>query len=407
METPTSLTLEDVLAFDWFLAVAGSFLSFADLQHLSSTSKKCRGGVFAGINAWPRNGKDLFWTCQRVKPPKVLVMGVHCRAQSPASSILQFSFGKLAFDTSKAQVVEAWSELYRLPAPLEPPTAPKLCAADESGSKIFLCGGGFFGCEAALLDVQSRSWTTLPNMPSHKPNAGSCRLGSRIYIVGGQIDYANHGALRIDQTVHCFDLVAQEWVDSGIPAFPGRAYMQSAVIARDDHTIVVAGGRMLSQTQLFMPCREVYSLDVESGVWTRLVDLPESDDAAEKISCHGFLWKRASTESTTCVVARGSQTVQLLPNGQWEALPSFRQEKSDSCVACIGDALVSFSSNGHELVHLETGLQCDLSPQHDENDDIVMADGMKLVDTKEQPFFARLECLNKIVPVYSKNQGNV
>ncbi|CAB9525413.1 unknown protein [Seminavis robusta] len=210
----------------------------------------------------------------------------------------------------------------------------------------------------AIFDVKTSSWKSLAPMPECVCNAGICRLGSHVYIIGGE-----RGSYRYNQEVLCFDLETEKWMPSGIPDFPGRAYGGYATIASSNHTILLAGGVMITHWNFrhgprIGPCREVFSLDVTSCIWTRVADLPESDFAANK--CTGFLQQSANND-TSCVVVSGKQTVQLLPSGQWDALPSFR--KGAGCVASFGNTIVSFQRSLKELVLLEDGLHLSLPVQ--------------------------------------------
>ncbi|CAB9523282.1 expressed unknown protein [Seminavis robusta] len=421
MKSPpeTTLTWEDVLASDWFLSSAGSFLSFADLHYLSSTSKQCRNKVHAWIITWPKCAKDLFCACCQLQPPSsLLVFGLHnCSKAFPLgyveqlrpnpSPILQFSFASMTFDVSKAAILGAWS---LLSIANEAPdnlgrTAPNVCAVDDEGSKIFYCGGNQFAAKnegqwltvsemngncsssTAIFDVKTSSWKSLAPMPVGVCNAGICRLGSLVYIIGGET-----GSYGNNREVLCFDLETEAWVPAGIPSFPGRAYGGYATIASSNHTILVAGGGMVTDwNHMIGPCREVFSLDVTSCIWTRVADLPDSDYAAKK--CTGFL-RQSANNDTSCVVVSGKQTVQLLSSGHWDVLPGFRN--GPGCVASFGNTVVSSWLSLIELVLLEDGVHLSLPAQCN----AFRPKAMEIVDAAGQTLLVCLSGIDRIVPVY-------
>jgi len=73
-------------------------------------------------------------------------------------------------------------------------------------------------------------------------NAGGCRVGSKICIIGGETEEEYYGGPHFCRSILCFDSSQKEWWDIGIPDFPGRAFFGDAVVFDKHKRILVAGG---------------------------------------------------------------------------------------------------------------------------------------------------------------------
>lgn len=63
---------------------------------------------------------------------------------------------------------------------------------------------------AAMFDTTSGQWNKLSSIPKRRTFASTCRIGSRIYLIGGR-------RRREDvMNIWCFDLMLLQWVDTGI-----------------------------------------------------------------------------------------------------------------------------------------------------------------------------------------------
>ena len=156
------------------------------------------------------------------------------------------------------------------------------------------------------------------------PEGGIFRIGSRIYVIGGERSDEG-GTWSMRHSNLCFDLDQECWIDSGCDKFPVDAYEGYVVVVIDDSTVLVAGGSMITDWHheygpLVGRSRQVFSLNKNSGVWTQLSDLPESvcEDPI------GSLLKPKDQQQVTAVVMGKETWARLLPNGEWEVSPDLR-----------------------------------------------------------------------------------
>jgi len=165
-------------------------------------------------------------------------------------------------------------------------------------------------------------------MPDDRFNSGACRLGLRIYVLAGEKgDTWNSFVLK--KSILCFDLLQERWIGSGCEDFPGIAHQEFAVVALNDSTILVAGGTMYTRWLLGTPfggtSREVFSLNIISGVWTQLADLPEGLGDNHYGNVSGFLLKPDPNSEPTIVIMCEKLWAQLTPSGEWEAKPDLHR----------------------------------------------------------------------------------
>jgi len=358
MEDRNELNLVDLFETDWFFTLLGPCLSFADLRNLCLSSKPTQVAVRALVGTWPQEIRDALRTWCAKSPSSLLIFGVHNasdvdkRYRHPAP-IIRFRVDSLTYDDeSKTLLGQPWSEVAvnnsqpRALGRLQ----PSVCSANDSGSKIFYCGGRLYvneedlyadgenntrwldrqdiTCEASatsgLFNIDTGIWAELPPMPEPRSGAGIFRIGSKIYVMGGERSDEG-GTWSMRHSNLCFDLDQGCWVDSGCDIFPGDAYEGYVVVVIDDSTVIVAGGNMITEWHneygpLVGSSRQVFSLNPNSGVWTQLSDLPENvcEDPI------GFLLKPKEGQGATAVVMCKETWARLLPNGEWEVSPDLR-----------------------------------------------------------------------------------
>lgn len=352
MEDRNQLILVDLLEKEWFFTLLGPCLSFADLRNLCLSSKPTQVAVRALVGTWPEEVRELLGTWCGKTPSSLLIFGTHgandveCRYRHPAP-IIRFQVDSLSYDDeSKNLLGQPWSEVV---ANNSQPRAlgrnqPNVCSANNSGSKIFYCGGRNYvdggdnvddtrwinprdmidrdSVTTGIFDIDTGIWTQLPQMPEPRSGAGIFRIGSRIYVLGGERSYEWDEAYH---SIRCFDLDQECWIDSGCDEFPVDAYEGYVVVVIDDSTVLVAGGSMITDWHdengnMVGSSRQVFSLNINSGVWTQLSDLPESvcEDPI------GSLLKPKDQQQVTAVVMGKETWARLLPNGEWEVSPDLR-----------------------------------------------------------------------------------
>lgn len=227
---------------------------------------------------------------------------------------------------------EDWFRMNRFSTPDIDPSSPTFSSSN--------C------CITALFDARSGEWERMPNIPlgtAHQ--AGICRIGRRIYVIGGY--YWTFGTMVYRNAVRCFDLDERKWVRYECGKFPGSADRGYAIAPVGEDTIVVAGGFSGGGgrggwlgggfQRGGSSCSYVYSLNLRSGTWIRLPDLPAEITCLGK-PCSGFtitsdLERTAGrmgdgTHQVSFVFVCGNLWARLpLPAGdssQWEICPDLR-----------------------------------------------------------------------------------
>jgi hypothetical protein len=114
-----------------------------------------------------------------------------------------------------------------------------------------------------------------------------------------------------------------QWVDSGIAAFPGQAFINFAIVVISESTVIVAGGQRLFDFEdlHLIPSSQAFSLDINTGVWTQLPDLPGSVLYEELYEdCMGFcLTSMDHPQGIAVIKGWNNRWVSLMPNGEWVA----------------------------------------------------------------------------------------
>ena len=155
------------------------------------------------------------------------------------------------------------------------------------------------------------------------------------------------------------DLQQEEWVDTGVADYPGEAYARYAVAAQNETTLLVAGGKMITDWHheygpLTGFSRQVFALNLESGSWTSLADLPEDDDRRSSKS-FGFMHTSRSGEKSFVVYGYKKVFRLFRDGGNWER-QAIAGAKQDACLAMIGDGsmILSFESFQNRIIFLGT-----------------------------------------------------
>lgn len=338
--------LTDLLQKDWLCTILGPYLSFADLRNLSLSNKPTHAAVQKLAGTWPQEIRNL-----PKQPSSLLMFGIHgaCSIDDVGlyrhpAPIIRFQVDSLSYDDkSKKLMGQPWSEMAVNNS--QPPSLgrlhPSVCSANDSGSKIFYCGGRLYvdggddvrwssvqdmtrseSKTTGIFDTETCIWARLPQMPEPRSGAGIFRIGSRIYVLVGREGSAG------SRSTLCFDLDQERWIESGFDAFPGNAYAGTAVVVIDQSTVIVAGGETITEWHneyglLTGQSSAVFSLNTNSGVWTQLSDLPE-------IMCEGsitcFLVRSKDEPGGTEVVmlCNNKNWARLIPNGEWAVSSDLR-----------------------------------------------------------------------------------
>ena len=149
-----------------------------------------------------------------------------------------------------------------------------LAAAEHSGC-IYACGG-WNGVAPALtsgsllmLDPRTRSWASLPAMPTPVGHARAAVVAGRMYVPGGGTREA--GRVTALPTLQCYDLVAGRWDTGCAPMAEARA---DHGVATSEGEVWAVGGawRDAEQTLHARASVEVYSPQLNT--WRAGVPLP-------------------------------------------------------------------------------------------------------------------------------------
>ena len=352
-------------ASSWMLSNIGSFLTLNDLHRLSWANKACCESLQRWLETSPDLLQEMFhreynWP----RGMRLLVFGLSsCRPWGDrglyrrVDPIMEFSLQDLRFDCKTNRLVgQPWEEFVVSKPPPVPlgSTEPIVCKANDSGSQIFYCGGHQYAREsnekstwltigdtsrysyreAALFDADTASWKAMPPIRDNDTRglfgAGCCRLGSKIYIIGGARMWGDRWDSEDLKKVFLFDLETEQWVASGIPDYPGELSTDLKVVAQDPATLLVVQSVILRNrnwiTDEWPSWSDIFSLDILSRTWTKLNALPRvSCPAAQRISI-GYRGDRDSYQ----------KIYQVLPTGEWEALPSNRDKNCWRVPATLG-----------------------------------------------------------------------
>jgi hypothetical protein len=367
--------MQDLFGTEWFLSECSGHLAMNDLRSLLATNRQIRAHINKWIESWPSEVQEVFrkWPrndsyivvfgCHHAYPGDRIINGEELiRSDSMIngelilnpSPILKMSMESMAFDAvSELFVGNPWKEIETLNAP---PLAigrmyPNVCKADPEGTKVFYCGGrlaakrgdihlsstdGFEKCVSVvtmMFDLKTSTWKRLQDMPQGRENAGICRVGSKIYLIGGEYFDGGGDEPCPAESVICFDLDQERWVPEEellIPNKPGNAYSGFAVGRISQTDIIVAGGEHISEYHeeygpLVGCSSEVFILSLSNKSWTRLPDLPATArDFKNKLFASVLATSsHREDEKFALTVSDGRNFVKLVEDAEaWEVLPS-------------------------------------------------------------------------------------
>ncbi|KAL7516678.1 hypothetical protein ACHAWX_001665 [Stephanocyclus meneghinianus] len=282
-----------------------SYLSINDFCNLNIVSKGCRFSVRAYSTSLPRDVRALVSSWCGKKHFALLMYSLECYQRDHPDSVLyhppflKLSLGPMAFDKHtmklKGQPLQE-VEVNNSPPPNLGRIKPFVCAANDSGSAIFYCGGESFvegnhdeawlsrrhlnhayTVTSGLFDTKTGLWRQLPRMPEPRSGGIACRIGRRVFVFGGCEPVINMFGVNLyasssSDFVLVFDLDEERWIlDHGIEDFQGDDECQAAVAVDTENAVVIRR-------------RTVLSLNTKTGEWTRLPHLPMQVGAI--IACH-------------------------------------------------------------------------------------------------------------------------
>ena len=134
-----------------------------------------------------------------------------------------------------------------------------------TGASVFLSGGyvsnasGGPSSELWIFETQSSQWRQAPDMPSARVGHVMVAVGAKLYVIGG----IGSG----DKNIFVFDTATAKWSTAPYSMASPRAGISGVV---EGSTVYLIGG---SVSQGPASAR-VDTLDVNSGTWRRLADLP-------------------------------------------------------------------------------------------------------------------------------------
>lgn len=400
-----------LLQSNWFLFVFGGYLSMQDWRSVTSLNHQIRDAIQEWIvHYWP---VDIQEHLQRWPPPgrSLLVFGCHYAysdinsfnsTRLNPSPIIQFCLDNIAFDAISGNLEgNPWKEIISTNIP---PMAvgrmdPGVCLANDSGSKVFHCGGrmkakseiGIINNEdfeygistmTMIFDLTTLTWSRLPDMPEGRYNASVSRIGSKILVITGE-DYDDGlgGPHPSSRSVLCFDLVQGKWLDKAdhrIPDFPGNAYCGSAVGKVSSSALIVAGGEYIRTFHdefgpLVDSCREVYLLSLSSLSWTRMPDLPEYRYSMYSNNLRGVVLSKSTSTGGgfRFAVSNGADFLQLVEHSEaWETLSTLLHPDNVCCSTMVqaGPMTFALGAYGAQLyannANVWTVFPCRRPPMH-------------------------------------------
>jgi N-acetylneuraminic acid mutarotase len=147
------------------------------------------------------------------------------------------------------------------------------------GSTVYIAGGlillnGPTGEQVTVTtvssyNVETKEWTTLPNLPEGRDHVGGAVIGDIFYVVGGRID----GIDNVRNTVFALDLKSPQngWVQKA-PMPTARGGLMTSHIDSVIYTFGGEGNRTLIPNGVY---NEVEAYDTESDSWTQLSPMPK------------------------------------------------------------------------------------------------------------------------------------
>ena len=392
----------NLLQLDWFRLVLSPYLSFGDWRNLHKSNKVLKLLVSSLTATWPEEIRELNKTwCQgsgEALFTSSIAISRHptidCDVRHPAPMI-QLHVDSLSYDADRGKLIgQPWSEV--VVKNQEPKGLGRLgrhmCFANDAKTKIFFCGGKLVAPEGqanntwidllslfdeytgrnsdhheplatGLFDLETGTWTELPSFPMRGEIDGIFRIGAKVYIVP---DTRVNGALGEDP-IFCIDLEhkrRERWLNGVV--FPGEAQNDYNLTVVNDTTVIVSGGwyysRHLGPTTR-NASREVHSLDMTSGIWTRLPDLPEDPFGGSFFGSHSCRLH----DGTMLFMAKESWATLSL-DGEWELNPNLKGK---------GVKYVKLSYNNTNKI-FAGNTWIELPPYNDQNVHRLQINGMRI-----------------------------
>ena len=273
---------------------------FHNLRSLAVCNTRTLAAVRSLVAAWPEEVREFLATwCTEMPEPFVFARVPEYRRSKRGErelhrAVIRFDAGVLRYDLETHKLLgQPWSKVYSFGKSTENDESPNnhdaaVCFADDDKTQLFFCGGTFripdedegYGYtfhpsrDAALLDIASGEWTDLPMMSKSRgaasrggPAAAAFRVRSKIYVFGG----CNWNGRSLKPL--CFNLEKKKWVNARLHDFPGEPYDYMRTLVLDDRRVIVSTGCILgfSTSEWWM---QVFLLDVSTGEWEELPDLP-------------------------------------------------------------------------------------------------------------------------------------
>ena len=376
MNDPIEINLTILFENDWFTSLLSPFLSFGDLRDLSKSNKVAKAIVQSLTASWPNEIRELNRTWCKKPGESLIIMGNHkcctrihegvVQLRHP-TPMIKFQVDTLSYDTEIRKLRgQPWSEV--IPKNQPPNDLGRqgcyICYANDAKTQIFVCGGEcsapkvkdksiltwfdetafslFISKATGLFDLETGHWTELPPTPDFFPGSGGIfRIGAKVYII-----ICGEPILR-------FDLEHRRWESwlNNSCICPLNEGMEVVVI--NENKVIVAGGISEDNEahRRNEESREVYSLNMVSGMWTRLPDLPAvfaSRPSVEKtFSC-------CLNDDTLCIMNSESWAT-LSHGGEWQMNPDLEGEGLKAVI--LGDFMFKVFA-GNTWVEL---------PPHDEH----------------------------------------
>ena len=332
MDATDRVSFINIVGNEGVVSVMQKFLSFGDLRSLNVACETARTTVSTIIASWPEEIIEFLLTYNSETPSSFFVAGVVVKDEKGdyirQRPIIQLDTDALGYDSERNKLIgDPWSiiTLNNRQPRLLGIYESSACFADEGRSQVFQCQ-----CTtAAVHNNNLGTWTVLPQMPEYRFGAGVFRVGPRIYVLGGQ---------RVNdmQSILCFDIALNQWVDSGIDSFPGHAHKDFTTIVLDHGNVIVAGG-MFYHGEVFDRSKQAFALDVFTGVWTEMPDLPEDFKDDSCLTGHCAI---TDEHPDGIAVIMGKETWASLVDGEWVVNPNLRG---------AGMKALRLSSHGNKL----------------------------------------------------------
>ncbi|ORW92237.1 protein kinase [Mycobacterium szulgai] len=211
-----------------------------------------------------------------------------------------------------------WQSGPPLPIPLQHATA-----ATYRGEVVVIGGASadFQQASNRVFVLRHGSWVELPGLKHARVAAAAAVVGDKLVVVGGM-----NGKQLVGET-EVFD--GNSWKDTASLPTP-----REHLAAVSDGTYVYAiGGRFLS---IDRPSVAFERYDPQSGTWTRLLDMPTSDQSFGASFIDGRI-VMVGGESATQVL--GVTEMYDIADGKWSTLPPLPAPQHDQILVTVGNSL--------------------------------------------------------------------